>query len=49
MRLRQFISASVAALSLITAALALQRGGFRQYLDEEDNPAPLPADAGEKT
>jgi hypothetical protein len=49
MRLRQVIAASIAALFLITAALAFQRGGFRRYLDEEDQPAAMPADAGEKT
>jgi hypothetical protein len=49
MWLRHAIPASVVALSLLSAALALQRGGFRRYMDEEDNPAPIPADAGEKS
>jgi hypothetical protein len=49
MRFRPTIALGIAGLSVLTATYAFQRGGFRQYLDEEDNPAAVPADAGEKT
>ena len=47
--MRSFFYLLLLGVFLITAALAYQRGGFRRYLDEEDNPARMPADAGEKT
>jgi hypothetical protein len=37
----------VAGLAL--AAVVQAQRGFRSFFDEEDNPAPMPADAGEKT
>ncbi len=47
MRSRNILAAAVAALTLFGAAFALQRG--RSFDDEENSPAPMPADAAEKT
>lgn len=47
MRLRFLIAAGVVLLSL-TSVFALQRG-FREFPDEEDNPAAKPPDYNEKT
>lgn len=48
MRSRNLTLAMAAALTLITAAYGFQRG--RMFFEEEENsPAPMPADAGEKT
>jgi hypothetical protein len=47
MRLRLVTPVSVVVFSL-TVAFAFQ-AGFRQFPDEEDNPAPLPQDYNEKT
>lgn len=47
MRARFVITVTAVLLVFLTASFA-QRG-FRQYLDEEDNPIPIPADASEKT
>lgn len=41
-------SRRLAALAFCLASALLAQRGFRQF-DEEDNPAPTPADAGEKT
>jgi Domain of unknown function (DUF4159) len=37
------------AIVLLGVSVAFAQRGFRDYSDEEDNPAPMPADAGEKT
>jgi Domain of unknown function (DUF4159) len=44
---RNFVSVGIAVI-LLAGAMFAQRG-FRRFFEEEDNPAPLPADAGEKT
>src|SRR5512133_2638114 len=48
MRLSVAVTASAVVLSL-SALYALQTSPHRRYSDEEDNPAPLPSDAAEKT
>ncbi|MCZ2076741.1 MAG: DUF4159 domain-containing protein [Bryobacteraceae bacterium] len=40
---------SLCALPLLAFGLLYAQRGFRGYSSEEDNPAPIPADAGEKT
>ena len=42
------VSICLLGLAGCAALVAFQRG-FRSFLDEEDNPAPIPSDAGEKT
>lgn len=49
MRVRTTILAVAVALSLWSALFAFQRGGFRQYFDEEGIPLVTPPDADEKT
>ncbi|MGH9723284.1 MAG: DUF4159 domain-containing protein [Bryobacteraceae bacterium] len=41
--------AGVVALLLLAGAAVWAQRGFRNRMGEEDNPAPMPADAGEKT
>ena len=49
MRLRIFISATVLLCLLWSALAALQRRGLPFFPYQEDNPAPIPPDANEKT
>jgi len=48
-RLRTLVWASLLVVLLWSVVFAFQRGGFRSFRGEEDSPAPLPADASEKT
>lgn len=52
MRLRGWIMLAVLGTTLLGTVFAFQRGtrgSLRDLMEEEDNPAPIPADANEKT
>ena len=50
MKLRTLATAAALGLTIWSGLYAFQRGrGLRSFLDEEDNPAPFPADGNDKT
>ncbi|MDX2154847.1 MAG: DUF4159 domain-containing protein [Bryobacteraceae bacterium] len=49
MRFRTIVRTLLALALVLTSVFALQRRRLPNFMDEEDNPAPIPADANEKT